>query len=629
LDEYSAGVEEGYERYFGLAEPPFRLTSSPRFLFESTSFLSAFKEVDRALTRREPIIVVTGEMGTGKTTLCRMIGERRGPRAVVAVISSPPHSVDDLFRQILDGFGLLTDDTRRIVEASHFGMLKVFQQFLDSLVRLPAQAILVFDEAQHIRPDMLEEVRLLSNLDSDHQTLQIVLVGQPELNPLLARDDLGQLAQRVSRWHRLQPLQIAEVPAYVDRRLSAAQLDEAAGGRPTFTDAAMQSIATLSHGVPRVVNLICDRSLENAWSDHTHSIDTDAVARAAKALNIDAASESAAVSPMSPVSRVSPPESTLPAFEPTPQAGSELAAFNWEADLRPDTKLQKFHVERTTKLPLETTRQPDEEHATTTEPDWATAPETDVPMKRVRFKRSHAQIAVGAVVLLSALLFWFFRAQPVSQETPPPAEKNPGRPMAAAAPSPAQPAAPKTSPSATPTAAPAAATGGDKFSIVVSSFRTRDRATEVSADVAALGLPASVRSASGWEQVVVGPYSLRSEAVAAQNRLVDAHFTDTKLTQATLVPSGGPATPASQPPPPAADLSSLSLDDLLRRATALTAQGNVKSLQQIHDQILKRQAASAPGSADFTAALNQLERNLDETRRRQLEEDRRQLIGKP
>jgi hypothetical protein len=274
----------------------------------------------------------------------------------------------------------------------------------------------------------------------------------------------------------------------------------------------------------------------------------------------------------------------------------------------------------------------DAERATIPNLDWPTEPETDVSTKRVRFKRSHAQIAVGAVVVLSALVFWFFRSRAIPQDRPAPVESNAGRPATAAASLPTQPAAPKTPPATTP---PPAALVGDKFTIIVSSFRTRDRATEVSADVAELGLPSSVRSASGWEQVVVGPYSSRSEAVAAQNRLVDAHFSDTKLMQAAAVPSGGPPTPptpairASQPSPPAADLSSLSLDDLLRRATALTAQGNVKALQQIQEQILKRQAASAPGSADFTAALNQLERNLDETRRRQLEEDRRQLIGKP
>src|SRR4029079_6337224 len=188
---------EGYEEYFGLAEAPFALTSSPRFLFESASYLAALKEVDYALSRREQIIVVTGPIGTGTTTLYRMIAERRGPRTVVATISRPPESVDDLFRQVLDAFNLLTEDTKSIVTASRYGLQKVLRQFLDSLVALNAQAILVFDEAQHLRPAILEEIRLLSNLDADRQRLEVVLVGQPELEDLLARTDLGQIYQRV------------------------------------------------------------------------------------------------------------------------------------------------------------------------------------------------------------------------------------------------------------------------------------------------------------------------------------------------------------------------------------------------------------------------------------------------
>ena len=107
-EQSTTTVPEGYEGYFGLAEAPFALTSSPRFLFESASYLAALKEVDYALSRREQIIVVTGPIGTGKTTLCRMMAERRGPRTVVATISRPPETDDDLFRQVLDAFDLLT-----------------------------------------------------------------------------------------------------------------------------------------------------------------------------------------------------------------------------------------------------------------------------------------------------------------------------------------------------------------------------------------------------------------------------------------------------------------------------------------------------------------------------------------
>jgi hypothetical protein len=357
----------------------------------------------------------------------------------------------------------------------------VFQQFFDSLVALKAQAILVFDEAQHLRPDILEEIRLLSNVDSDHQTLQIVLVGQPELDELLARTELGQVQQRVSRRHRLEPLQLAEVAAYVGRRLSVAQIDQRAGDRPTFTESAMQAIATVSHGVPRVINIVCDRALENAWSNRTHSVDRAAVLRAAASLNIEA-----------------PPTFAPRPFEPTPKAAIDLPP----------------------------------------------KPAASVPASTsVRLKRSHAQIAVAAVLALSVLAAWMFRGRaddPVrTAKAPPAAVREPGRPSPKdrSAPGAAPPVAPNetlkpAAASAKPAVPSAAASAADKFLIIVSSFRTRDRSAKVAADIVALGLPATVRSTSGWEQVVVGPYSTRQEAAGAQDRLEEAHFTDMKIVQA-------------------------------------------------------------------------------------------------
>ena len=162
----------------------------------------------------------------------------------------------------------------------------MLRQFLDSLAALNAQAILVFDEAQHVKPAVLEEIRLLSNMDADRQLLQVVLVGQPELDDILARPESRSARPARSRRHRLDPLQPTEVRAYVERRLSAARTEPHRGELPQFTNSAMQEIATLSRGVPRVINILCDRALENAWSDQTHTVDTAAVVRAAKSLNI-------------------------------------------------------------------------------------------------------------------------------------------------------------------------------------------------------------------------------------------------------------------------------------------------------------------------------------------------------
>jgi general secretion pathway protein A len=692
LDEISAGIEEGYERFFALAEPPFRLTSNPRFLFESSSYRSAFKQIDYALLRREPFIVITGSIGTGKTTLCRMIGERRAARAVVAVISSPPRNIDDAFRQILDGFGLITDDTRRVVEASHFGLLKVFHRFLDSLVPLKAQAILVFDEAQHLSLEILEEIRLLSNLDSDHQTLQIVLVGQPELDTLLAAPELRQLAQRVSHHHRLEPLQLAEVPAYVDRRLSVAQLEQREDDRPTFTESAMKALAAVSHGVPRLVNLICDRSLENAWSAHTRSIDRDAIIRAAASLDINAPTPPVIPPPFEAAPKFTIEKSSTTSFEPAPTPAVVpvtkvmLKPLEFSTEPMPESS----ESEKALTPPVDVPQQPVKllEPAVAAplirttprfERAWLPMRAAALSMRRVRVKRSHAQIGAAAVVLVPLLVVWLFRGgmrgpqdSPLVRQTDSsrvarpvdPAEKPPAPALAPSTPSSSTtessapgPSAPTPSPphdaAAVVSSALAAseASTASKFLIIVSTFQTRDRATEVAGEVSALGLPASVRSASGWEQVVVGPYSSRSDAVGAQARLVDSQFTDTKLVQTGAAPTTPPRTAATPLPAPATaaaaeatapvtplvrgnlsvgDLNNRPLDDLLRRATTFATQGNVKAVQQIRDQIVKRQTADSATSPEaFTAALDQLERNLDEARHRQLEEDRRQLLGKP
>jgi general secretion pathway protein A len=543
---------QGYERFFGLAEPPFTLTSNPRFLFESASYQAALQEIAYALPRREPIIVVTGAIGTGKTTLCRIIAERRGPRTVVATISTPPDNVDDLLRQILDGFGLLTDNTSEAVQASHYGLIRTLQQFLTSLVSLNAQAIILFDEAQQLRPDMLEQIRLLSNFDTDNRKLlQIIFVGQPELDDLLAREDLQQMNQRISRRHRLGPLQPAEVSAYVEKRLTVARAAQSNGERPQFTASAMRAIATLSGGIPRVINTLCDRSLENAWTDQTHTIDTATVVRAARALNMD--------------------------------------------------------------VPL--------------------------PV-RVRVKRSYVQIGAAAVLVLGAVLLWTVRDSAFSRfARRPAAQPDAVQKTAPAVPTPPEPVAAASAPPATTTPA-----GPDRFLIVVSSFRTQERAAQVASDIVGLGLPAFVRNASDWQQVVVGPYVSREAAVAAQRRLVDVQFDNTTISQAGTLVAAPPPTPVVRPPPAAAirppgapaksvsdDIKDLPLDEVLRRASELARQPNVRALQQIREQVVKRQEAASGAAelASYKSAIDQLDRDLDEARRRQLEEDARRLGAKP
>lgn len=296
------GVSRGYEQYFGLVESPFSLTPNTRFLFESESHSAAIEQVTIALRRREALTVITGEVGTGKTLLCRTIVRDLEPRTFISVISNPRLGADDLLRQLLHDFDLLPKGEARAASLTQHEIVTTLQRFLISLVPLRAHAIILIDEAQHLQPDVLEQVRLLSNFETGaQQLLQIVLVGQLDLDTVLDRPELRQLRQRVSRRHQLMPLQPHEVEQYVERRLwvahgglglaKAGRASELVSGerfwRVRFTASALRAVAQLSNGLPRSINVICDRALEGAFSADKKVIDAHCVLTAAKQLKLD------------------------------------------------------------------------------------------------------------------------------------------------------------------------------------------------------------------------------------------------------------------------------------------------------------------------------------------------------
>ena len=203
---------EGYEAFYGLHEAPFRPAPDPRFLFASASHAAALEQVSYALERREPLIVVTGEIGTGKTLLCRTVLRQLRRKTFLSVIDDPLLGRDDLLKQLLEDFGVISKDRTRLTQASRHELIETLQAFLRSLAPIRAHAVVVIDEAQHLQPDVLEQIRLVSNIDDDSGTLlQIILVGQTDLEALLSRPELGQLQQRISRRCRLGPLSGDEV----------------------------------------------------------------------------------------------------------------------------------------------------------------------------------------------------------------------------------------------------------------------------------------------------------------------------------------------------------------------------------------------------------------------------------
>ena len=277
---------EGYEPFFGLNEAPFSLAPDPRFLFASASHSAALAQVAYALERREPLVVITGEIGTGKTLLCRTVLQRFPRKTFLSVINDPLLERDDLLKELLQDFGLISKDRTKLTDASRHELIQTLHAFLRSLAPIQAHAVVIIDEAQHLRPDVLEQIRLLSNIDDERGTLlQIILVGQTDLEPLLSRPELRQLQQRVSRRFRLEPLNREEVAEYINHRLALARHGKppsrlagatelareladwaATNAGVEFTPDAMLAVSQLSGGLPRVINLLCDRSLEEAYA---------------------------------------------------------------------------------------------------------------------------------------------------------------------------------------------------------------------------------------------------------------------------------------------------------------------------------------------------------------------------
>jgi general secretion pathway protein A len=280
-----------YEGHFELREAPFALTPNPRFLFESQSISAAMAAMAEALKRHEPLVIVTGAPGTGKSLVCQALATRKDPRTFVALISAAPDSRDDLLRVILDEFGVLSSDSRGAAAARRFELVRTLQQFLAGLDAVKARALIVVDDAHRWGAETLDEARWLSNFETDSRNLlQVVLVGEPQLDEMLGRPDLEPLRQRATRRQELVALQPGEVAPYIERRLSVARGTERSASA-LFTVEAAETVAAISKGVPRVVNVLCDRALELACAHQRAQVDRWEVIEAARALRYETPDE--------------------------------------------------------------------------------------------------------------------------------------------------------------------------------------------------------------------------------------------------------------------------------------------------------------------------------------------------
>lgn len=242
-----------YERYFGLKEKPFRITPDPRFLYLSEKHAEALDHLHYGITQGEGFMVISGDVGTGKTTIIRSLMDRLDdPKIRTAIILNPLLEIVDLLRAILLDFGI---SPRGRIKKDLIDQLNAFLLFLN---RHGKKAVVIIDESQNLAPDLLEELRSLSNLETDREKLlQIVLIGQLELWNKLNSPNLRQLKQRISVNYRLEPLSLKEMKGYIFHRMTIAGYR----GQLGFSPRALRIIYRTSRGIPRIINLLCDRTL--------------------------------------------------------------------------------------------------------------------------------------------------------------------------------------------------------------------------------------------------------------------------------------------------------------------------------------------------------------------------------
>lgn len=242
-----------YERYFGLKEKPFRITPDPRFLYLSEKHAEALDHLYYGITQGEGFMVISGDVGTGKTTIIRSLLERLDDLTIqTAIVLNPLLEIEDLLRAILEDFGLSPQGS------SKKELIDQLNDVLLSLNRDGKKAVVIIDESQNLGPDILEELRSLSNLETDREKLlQIVLVGQLELWNKLNHPNLRQLKQRISVNYRLEPLSPKEMRGYIFHRLTIAGFK----GELEFSSRALRLIFKVSRGIPRLINLLGDRTL--------------------------------------------------------------------------------------------------------------------------------------------------------------------------------------------------------------------------------------------------------------------------------------------------------------------------------------------------------------------------------
>jgi type II secretory pathway predicted ATPase ExeA/cell division septation protein DedD len=536
-----------YEPYFGLTEKPFSLNADPRFIYDSPTYTETYEGLLAGIRRREGLLVLTGEIGAGKTTLCRAVLRDLGRRTCSSLVSDPFASREDLLKMLLIDFGVssiqdLTNGPLRQASRTELGYL--LAEFLNALA-VDAHAVVVIDEAQNLSLPLIEETRLLADTFGAKGRLQIVYAGQPELQARLKSPEMRQVDQRVCGYHRLAAMSRDAVAGYVQHRLHVAGAHR---DRVLFPPAVLDVLHQRTGGVPRLINRICDRALQIAHKRQAERVDREILDTAL--LEVGSATlsptwDAIVAAPPAPavVATATPAPTSAPAVlanKPAPPIDDEenfkRQIDHWvEQDLAPPsrtlTKLGATFVdESAARRPApRTARGVPQTRAVPT--DWPRDRYAETYMhRRLRKWAKRAAIAVAVFIAVNAAISG--GSLVLEQLTPTTLPASPEAPAVAVAalaaptlpvPSLSVPEAPRTETPQPAANAAAPTADSNEYLVAVGLFADRERADQLVDTLTRAGFSAMQRPfqlrRQQVQQIVLGPFFSRSEAVADLARL--------------------------------------------------------------------------------------------------------------
>jgi general secretion pathway protein A len=266
-----------YHEFYQLKDNPFNVTADPDFFFLSNSHHKAISSLVYGIEQRKGIIVLTGEIGTGKTTLCRKLLKQSDRKNKFALILNPNFSELELLQMIIHDLGVRTKSQNKLE------LIYALNKFLIKESNKGYNVVVIIDEAQNLGPNQLEQIRLLSNIETEKEKLlQIILVGQPELYEKLQLSELRQLRQRIAIYFHIKPLEKMDIRGYIYHRLAKVMRYPDALNNVIFTEKALEMIFQYTQGSPRSINILCDRALLAGFVADTNAIDEHIIENCAR-----------------------------------------------------------------------------------------------------------------------------------------------------------------------------------------------------------------------------------------------------------------------------------------------------------------------------------------------------------